>query len=76
MAEIGHRLAGPAAGSERVALERSACWACQVAPEVTVYVRADAAPWRARLIQRALQELAQRLALNLNETESDHATSP
>lgn len=65
LAEIAQRLAGPGTPT-RPALERTAWWSYTVAPEVMVHVRADAAPWRARHIQRALQELAERLTTPLN----------
>ena len=72
LAEIGLRLGEP--GPDRpAALEPVGCWAFAVAPDVTVYVRADVAPWRARQIRRALEELAGRLASNPQQKEASHA---
>jgi hypothetical protein len=39
-----------------------AIWSYQISNDVTVQVKADASPWRARRIQRALRELSQVLA--------------
>ncbi len=72
LAEIGQRLEGDDSPA-RPALERTAWWSYAVAPEVMVQVRADTSPWRARHIQRALQELAERLATPPNEKDSPDA---
>ncbi len=60
LAVIAHALDGKdAAGSlpEPVVVETY-----QVAPDVTVQVRAGCAPWRKKLIREALRDLARRLA--------------
>lgn len=75
LAEIGHRLAAQESRPV-VPLEKTAWWCYPVAPEVTVYVRADTAPWRLRTIQRELQELADRLGAQGNGKETQHADEP
>ncbi|RME92511.1 MAG: MerR family transcriptional regulator [Verrucomicrobia bacterium] len=69
LAEIGHRLTG-AETAATPRLERTSWWSWQPADDVVVYVRADVPPWRARRIQRALQELAGRLASTTEPEEN------
>ena len=60
LAEITHRLAG--AVPEQSLPEPVAWQAYAVAPDVTVQVRAGAAPWRMKQIREALRDLQDRLA--------------
>ena len=39
-----------------------AIWSYQISSDITVLVKADTAPWRARRIRRAIQELSDTLA--------------
>ena len=57
--EIGRVLAG--ADAEQAALAPSPWWRHSVADDVTVLVKADIAPWRARQIQRAVGRLTSEL---------------
>jgi len=72
LTEIAHKLAGKGQSQPmRVMESPTAWWSYQLAPDVTVQVRTDASPWRLRQIQRALNEIAARLARPTNE-EDDH----
>lgn len=75
LSEIGHRLAGMETKRPPV-LERSSWWSYHPASDVVVYVRADVSPWRARRIQRALQELAEGLAPSFPTEDNNHTEEP
>ena|SRR5579883_2829759 len=57
LAEIARELAGEAAP----VTPPSPVWQYEIAPDVTVLVRAEASPWRLKQIRTALAELASRL---------------
>ena len=46
-----------------------AVWSYAIAEDVTVLVRADAAPWRLKKIQSAIAEMSERLQLETTEGE-------
>ena len=70
LTEIAHKLAGEQQPM-RVMEAPTAWWSYQLQPDVIVQVRTDASPWRLRQIQRALKDVADRLAQPTTE-EDDH----
>jgi len=58
LADIARTLGGVTAAAP----QPSAWWHYQVSPDVTVSVRADAAPWRLKQVRDALQTMAAQLA--------------
>ena len=58
LADIARALGGGTAAAPQA----SAWWHYQVSPDVTVSVRADAAPWRLKQVREALQTMAAQLA--------------
>lgn len=69
LTEIVHKLAGKQ--SSRVMETPTAWWSYQLQPDVIVQVRADASPWRLRQVQRAIQDVAVRMAQS-NTQEDDN----
>ncbi len=69
LTEIARQIAG-SAQPMRVMESPVAYWSYQLAPDVTVQVRADASPWRLRQIQRVLQDVAHRLAQPTTDEEN------
>ncbi len=67
LAEIARRLSG--GGTARDLPPSVACWQYQVAPDVTVLVRAESPPWRLRRVHAALRALAEALADGENEEQ-------
>ena len=59
LAEIGARVNGDVTAPRLPAASEQVCYS--VAPEVTVTVRSDIAPWRMNRIKAAVAELAERL---------------
>jgi len=74
LTEIARLIAGKASPL-RVMEAPTSWWSYQVAPDVVVQVRTDASPWRLRQIQRALQEVVNRLTQPTNEGEDDEIRS-
>jgi len=70
LTEIAHKLAGNTQPS-RVMEAPTSWYSYQLQEDVIVQVRADASPWRLRQVQRALNEIAARLAQSTSE-EEDH----
>lgn len=70
LTEIARQIAG-SAQPMKVMETPTAYWSYQLAPDVTVQVRADASPWRLRQIQRVLRDTAQRLAQPTTEEAND-----
>jgi DNA-binding transcriptional MerR regulator len=69
LTEVARRLAGEA---DAPALPAPASWwSYELQKDVVVQVRADASPWRLRQIQRAMKDMAARLA-EPNAKEDEH----
>lgn len=62
LTEVAQRLAGPARAVPGP--EPAAWWHYEVADDVTVHVRADAGPWRLKLIKNYLAQMAAGLRAN------------
>lgn len=69
LAEIAPQLTGEK--PLRLMESPTAWWSYGIQEDVVVQVRADASPWRLRQIQRALREVAQRLAKPEIEEKND-----
>lgn len=74
LTEIARQIAG-SARPMRLMEKPIAYWSYQLAPDVTAQVRTDASPWRLRLIQRVLQDAANRLAQPTTEGDNDENKS-
>lgn len=70
LAEIG-RVLGEG-DQERIPPEPTSWWQYEVAEDVTVWVRADAAPWRTRLIKAAIARMKNHLTEQEREAEDEN----
>jgi DNA-binding transcriptional MerR regulator len=75
LADIARTLGGAFANSSRrgesAAAPATAWWQYAIADDVTVWVRAGAAPWRIKQVRAALDEFARQVAAPDNEREKE-----
>ena len=76
LSEIARMPGGPS-GEESAAAPAAAWWQHAIAPDVIVWVRAGASPWRTRQVRTAVDEFARRVrpAKGERETEKESGTS-